>query len=349
MASLVEARLASAEASSLEVAARPLLRVMQFITGLESTFITEIDWDRDEQDVLYSLNIAELQIAEGGTTPWSDTMCKLAFEADSPVLTDVMGDYSDSVGATDLLLRTYVALPIVGQDRTIGSVCGASRRSVTLSSEALAQMRNISEALSRLMDAEIAAARDRERAMIAELQALQARQDASEYAELAAQLEGQALTDPLTGLGNRRAFETVWEQETANAQREGYPIAVHAIDIDEFKQVNDSYGHAGGDAVICAVGDAIREITRVGDVAFRLGGDEFLLVTPRARMSSAMSIAERLRASFARISRGLGMPASISVGVASTEATPMLGLVDRADEALYQCKRSGRNRVVEFG
>lgn len=157
------------------------------------------------------------------------------------------------------------------------------------------------------------------------------------------ELNRESITDPLTGLTNRRGKRlalTEWETR----QR---PFAVIVVDIDHFKQVNDTHGHAVGDQVIQFAGQLMRRVSRSDDLLCRVGGEEFMLLLPDTPLKTAAQIAERLRRCFAQEPSPTGEPISISAGVARWHGGGSLSsALTRADEALYQAKRSGRNRIV---
>ncbi len=160
-----------------------------------------------------------------------------------------------------------------------------------------------------------------------------------------------AETDMLTGIPNRRAFFERAEPMIAAAVQERRPASVLVIDIDRFKAINDSLGHAGGDAVITAVADAIRQHLRPGDIFGRLGGEEFGCVLPDTPLPEATAFAENLRARIAAVDPQFGggavkVSASIGLAVSGTGACTFGKLLAEADAGLYQAKRSGRDRVV---
>lgn len=155
-----------------------------------------------------------------------------------------------------------------------------------------------------------------------------------------------AITDSLTGLSNRRYFEKVYEEELQRARRDHQEISCLMIDIDNFKSVNDTYGHAAGDLVIKEVARAIRATTRAIDLVARYGGEEFIAILHNTDWKGAMLIAERIRAAVELADHGESMPrATVSVGVSSGPTEEMI--LD-ADKALYEAKRKGRNRVERW-
>lgn len=158
--------------------------------------------------------------------------------------------------------------------------------------------------------------------------------------------------DPLTGLQNRRMFEERWQGEVARARRYGRPISVAAIDIDYFKQFNDTYGHTAGDAALRSVSRVIRSRIRAGDFAARMGGEEFVVALPETNAANAVEMAEQLRLAIAdnpiRIPGHRG-PAgvTVSIGVASwpEHGEEITRLLERADNRLYEAKLAGRDQV----
>ncbi len=153
----------------------------------------------------------------------------------------------------------------------------------------------------------------------------------------------EARTDPLTGLLNRRALDERLEAELARQARAGGSVSLLLLDIDHFKQVNDRHGHAHGDVVLRGVADAMREVARTGDVAGRIGGDEFALLVVDAGAEGASVAAERLVQSM----RQMGV--TVSVGAATAdgeEARTVQSLLQAADQALYAAKHAGRDRVA---
>jgi len=167
---------------------------------------------------------------------------------------------------------------------------------------------------------------------------------------LKARLEEQAIRDPLTGLYNRRYLDDALERELVRGQREGYPVSLVMLDIDRFKQLNDSHGHPAGDAVLVALAHSLRDQVRAGDLACRWGGEEFALVLPNMPLAAAVARADTLRARFAArrtANGGISLAATLSAGVAACPehgASPA-ELVAAADAALYRAKELGRDRV----
>jgi diguanylate cyclase (GGDEF)-like protein len=157
----------------------------------------------------------------------------------------------------------------------------------------------------------------------------------------------EAVLDGLTGLLNRRALDQRFEELAAQARLTGDPIAVIAGDLDHFKRVNDEHGHAAGDAVLVELAYRMRKELRAFDLVYRLGGEEFLVLLPGARVEEAGALAESLRAAVAREPLR-GLPITMSFGVAGSGGGPLDAedLLAAADAALYEAKAQGRDRVV---
>jgi two-component system, cell cycle response regulator len=177
-------------------------------------------------------------------------------------------------------------------------------------------------------------------------------------AELNAELERVAISDALTGLYNRRYLEQRLSEEIDRSRRYGQPLSLFVGDVDFFKKVNDTYGHAAGDEVLRAVARTMTKTVRRVDLVARLGGEEFVIVTPSTDRERARIAAERVRAAVeqARIdvpspSGPLTIQVTMSLGVATfgDRSLSAADLVAAADQALYRAKSSGRNRVEVAG
>jgi len=166
------------------------------------------------------------------------------------------------------------------------------------------------------------------------------------HAQLFAAQEENALTDELTRLPNRRALAQRFLQETQRARRHRAGVAFVMIDLDHFKQVNDTFGHLNGDAVLAELASILSSGLRESDVCARYGGEEFALILPETTEAGARVLAERIRAKVAAATFPGGLKLTISVGVAATEEPALFTqLIDRADQALYVAKQGGRNQV----
>jgi two-component system cell cycle response regulator len=162
-------------------------------------------------------------------------------------------------------------------------------------------------------------------------------------------LRRTALTDGLTGVANRRAFDAALDRVVAIATRADTPLSVVIIDLDHFKSLNDSFGHLAGDDVLRSVGAALRSCVRQGDVVARYGGEEFALVLPGATATEAVGAARRVLSSF----RGVDgpRPVTASLGIACRPVHGLTGaeLLAAADAALYRAKEGGRDQAQLAG
>jgi diguanylate cyclase (GGDEF)-like protein len=160
-------------------------------------------------------------------------------------------------------------------------------------------------------------------------------------------LQHLAATDPLTGLANRRGGEKHIANEISRAKREKRPLSCILLDLDRFKQVNDTYGHQAGDQLLRDVSNLLRRTVRAYDIVVRWGGEEFLLVLPGVDLDVARMLAERIRTAIEALdSDGIGH-VTISAGVARFENDyDFASTLKTADRRLYQAKSGGRNTVV---
>ena len=165
------------------------------------------------------------------------------------------------------------------------------------------------------------------------------------------QLELMAHTDVLTGLANRRRFIATAENELSRHDRYGYVTSLIMFDLDNFKQINDRYGHDGGDAVLRAIGTGLVGLVRRVDLLARIGGEEFAVLLPEQGQDVAMLSAQRLRAAVEAMAISTATHTAIrftaSFGVAEHLSGESLeAFMNRADMALYEAKSTGRNRVI---
>ncbi len=173
---------------------------------------------------------------------------------------------------------------------------------------------------------------------------------ALENARLHALAQYEAVTDSLTGLANRRWFQNELEAELRRSARYGRPVAIVLLDLDDFKTINDRYGHGAGDEALRTLADVLRQGTRDIDLPARIGGEEFAVLAPESDEDGGAELAERLRQSIedVRIAAGGGVVSlTASFGVCATppDASAEV-LLHSADRALYQAKQQGKNRIV---
>lgn len=245
-------------ARTTEELVRPLLVLLESVTGLDSTYLTQIDLAAGQQHILYSRNAKTLQIPEGLSVPWGDTLCKRALDEGRPYTDDVSACWGDSDAARALGIQTYASTPVSLDDGSLyGTLCAASDQRRPLTGNSLQVLRLFAQLISQHIERE---------------QLLQRLQHAN------AALQAHALTDVLTQLPNRRAALDELQRLCAIAQRERRTVVVAFIDLDGFKAINDTHGHDIGDAFLVEMGQRLSSGLRTGDLLGRLGGDEFVVV-----------------------------------------------------------------------
>lgn len=222
--------------------------------------------------------------------------------------------------------NSFAVVPITSGHEVLGAMCVTDRAD----SRAFTQG---DVAALRTLAATVALALVRERAFA----------QADSYAQAAA-------IDPVSGLFNRRYFQARLEEELQRAQRHALSVGLLMIDVDDFKSINDRFGHLAGDAVIRDIGEILRRSVRVFDICTRFGGEEFAVVMPGSGREDGVRIAERIRERIevyrATEPELASLQITASVGVAvSSAGTTARDLINLADQALYQAKRSGKNQV----
>jgi diguanylate cyclase len=180
--------------------------------------------------------------------------------------------------------------------------------------------------------------------------------EVSELRETINNARREALTDALTGLANRKAFDEAISAMSIEAERDNTTLALLMLDIDHFKRFNDTYGHQLGDQVLRLVARTFTECIKGRDMAARYGGEEFAILLPQTQIQNAVKLGDAIRETVAKkriVNRQSGQSLgqiTLSVGVAIYRpGEPSADLIQRADEALYSAKRGGRNRVVHEG
>jgi diguanylate cyclase (GGDEF)-like protein len=172
--------------------------------------------------------------------------------------------------------------------------------------------------------------------------------------QVQAELEQISRLDGLTGIYNRRYFFELANREYARSQRYGHTLSAIMIDLDHFKEINDSHGHAVGDQVLTEVAQRIQAGVRSVDVVGRYGGEEFVVLLPETRLKDAKILANRIWHKLTgrpTITSKLSIPVKASIGVASCDPDGKITLdmlIDQADQALYKAKELGRNRIESF-
>ena len=301
-------------AQDVERLSRPLLEALGDLTGLASTYLTVVHEDDGVQEIRYARNTRDdFAIPEGLSVPWADTLCKRALDENRACTTDVSAIWGDSDAARELGIQVYVSVPVELPDGKVwGTLCAADSVAATEVEAHLPTMR----LFARLIGAEV----EREAAV--------------------KRARAEADTDPLTRCATRRVVEP-WLTAQLAALAPAEVVVVAFVDLDSFKQVNDTLGHAAGDAVLAAVGHRLRAAARPHDLVARLGGDEFL-VAARVPREVAGQLADRVResVSFTLPWEGTSVEVRASVGVVLSDDNDGASLVSMADAAMYDAKRS---------
>lgn len=159
-------------------------------------------------------------------------------------------------------------------------------------------------------------------------------------------LAEQSTTDSLTGLKNHRTSIEHLRSARQISRYTGKPLSLAMLDLDSFKEINDTHGHLAGDAVLVEIAGIIKKTIRDSDLAGRYGGDEFILVFENATLSTARDICERIRTGVESAALDKGMPVTISGGVCEYRGESITEFIEAADGNLYEAKRAGRNRIV---
>ncbi|RUO81443.1 diguanylate cyclase [Idiomarina tyrosinivorans] len=317
-------------APNLEGLVPPLLDVLAEITGLDSVYLTRIDFAELQQTIIFSKNTGALNIPENLAVPWKDTLCKRALESETFATDDVPKCWPESDAARELQLQSYVSQPVYdGAGDVFGTLCGASRSRVLLNEETTQWL----VMFSRIIGKEIS----REN-LIAELKAEKAK------------LHKDAEIDPLTGVLNRRGLMSRLAQIALKlaAKKQHYLLAY--IDLDDFKQLNDQYGHDIGDRFLLAIADTLRHELDDNDIIARIGGDEFVVVREVEALTED-SEADFQRQLTAAINSDVKTPAdtivyrSGSVGIVaiSDNSASIEEWLAVADARMYQQKRARKS------
>lgn len=285
-------------------------RLISQIFGVEVGIVSMIDGHRQWYKAIHGLASRETNLSE--------TFCRHTMQGDAAlVVPDATLDprFADNPMVTgEPRVRFYAGVPLCTADGyKLGTLCAIDSKPREFGGK------------------DIAILEDLARVVIHELE-----------------LSRQAAVDTLTGALSRVAFKSEARRHVALAGRSGEDLTVICFDLDHFKSINDTQGHAMGDKVLAAVGEVCREHLRGSDLLGRLGGEEFAILLPKTDLDGGVQVAGKLRQAIANLSPSLGFGVSASFGVARRggkfdQLDPML---ERADQAMYAAKRNGRNQVV---
>ena len=299
--------------------------------GLDIGIVSRIE--DDEYEVVSAVAPKGVRLEKGDTFPLGDTYCSITLAADGPVGFECAGEstYAGPPAYGLFKLESYIGIP---------ARVGARARGTLHFPRADARARKFDQVdvdCLRLMESWLSTESRRQ-----ELE--------DELREAHGRLEQLVRTDPLTELANRRGLEASLQRLTRRSAFDDRAVSCVLIDIDDFKDVNDTFGHAAGDRVIRAVADQVRSCLRPGDVAARVGGDEFVAVID-ASPAEAEAIARRIAAAVDEMEledEGRVVTVSVSIGVSEVapETERVTELLEQAQSLLRDSKRAGKNTVT---
>lgn len=247
-------------AKTVDQLIRPLLEMLGQITGMESTYLTSIELVKGVQHVRYARNTGKMEIGEGLSVPWEDTLCKRSLDMGLMATNQVSTLWGDSAAARELGIRSYLSAPVRNAEGGLmGTLCAASASQISVTPETETLLQLFANIVANFIERETL------------VQSLQAANS---------QLASFALSDTLTGLPNRRALFDELERMLSQAVRTSCSILVGVIDLDGFKQINDQHGHQVGDEFLQAVSTRLQTVLRASDMLGRMGGDEFVVIGP---------------------------------------------------------------------
>jgi len=314
---------------SLESLVRQLLEMLEMVTNMESTYLTRIDNASRLQQIVYARNSSELQIPEGFSLPWDDTLCKRAVEEEHFFSNDVATRWTDCHAAQQLGINTFFTTPVHLADGSLyGTLCASSRsvHTFSLNSEHVLQL--FASLIARYIEKE---------SLVAQLR------------EANAALIAHSYTDALTGLANRRAVYEHLDGLFALARKNHSRVLVAFIDLDDFKEINDVHGHQAGDEFLIQIGQRLASVVTGEDIVGRLGGDEFLVACEITSSGQRLPFVDLLRRQiqghYLLAGHSLHYPGA-SIGAIDVNPLEMdaESAIQAADAAMYLDKKN-RQRI----
>lgn len=322
-------------ARTLEDLTRPMLEMLGAVSGLESTYLTTIDLTKGQQHILFARNVGEMQIPEGLSVPWDDTLCKRALDEGRSYTGNVAECWGDSEAARALGIQTYVSVPVrTDSGGLYGTLCAASATRSPMPPHAESVLGLFAKLIGQHLERELLFMR---------------------LTQANTELATRAATDMLTGLPNRRSLDDALGRMLAQGRRDGTSVLIGFIDLDDFKQINDEHGHETGDEFLLAIATRLKATLRTSDMLARFGGDEFVVIGPGPAAdasgdspdAAAQALARRVMAGSAgefQLSRlVIDYPgASVGAVAADPQVTSARDALRQADAAMYEMKRTRR-------
>ena len=312
---------------SLEMLVRQLLEMLELVTRMESTYLTRIDLAAQRQQVLYAHNSSEMQIPEGFSVPWNESLCKRAIDDNCQFSNDVNTRWPSCIAAQGLGIITFFSIPVRLADGSLyGTLCATSRHKQPYNLEATQVMELFANLSSHYVEKET---------LVARLRA----------ANVA--LEMHSCTDELTGLANRRALFKHLSSMFPREREQQRNLLMIFIDLDDFKAINDRFGHQCGDSFLVQIGERLKAHIRQGDLVGRLGGDEFLVVGTELDTLQQQSFVATLRQALCGVyflgEHRINYPgASFGITEVNPQVLDVESALRAADDAMYQDKKSRR-------
>lgn len=322
------------ESTDLEQLVRPFLEILEELSGLESIYLSVVDEDKGTQHILFAHNTKtkQLEISEGASTAWAESLCKRALDEETPYSHDVLDCWDDLEVVKQLGINTYLGVPVhVGEGELFGTLCCASGSRIKIDDQAKRLIKMLAKLIAQQLE------RDRLMERLQKENVI---------------FSQQALTDPLTGIPNRRALLHELKRAISGLSRSGDALHLAFMDLDGFKKLNDRYGHDAGDRFLIQVAKKLMEGLRDSDFVARYGGDEFIVFGPvyvHDLEESREAIHRRLENLTAGTFDLNGEPfnfpgASVGVVTVSSDEETCDEVIVRADEAMFQVKELRRSR-----
>ncbi|EHK3037439.1 sensor domain-containing diguanylate cyclase [Escherichia fergusonii] len=331
MSDKILARVSQSLASeqSLESLVRQLLEMLEMVTDMESTYLTKVDVDARLQHILFAHNSQQMCIPEDYSVMWDNSLCKRAIDENCFYSDEVNVRWKDCIAATTLGITTFLSTPIHLPDGSFyGTLCAASSEKKPWSERA--------EQVLQLFAGLIA-------------QYIQKESLVTQLREANTALVQQSCTDALTGLPNRRAIFEHLPTLFTLAQKLGRNVLLAYIDLDNFKKINDRFGHSTGDRFLIEIGERLKAIPDKYDILGRLGDDEFLLAclaeiknddSLNLRQQMKMRIQQQIRGEYYLPDAAFYYPgASMGVLEVDPSITDIDSALNAADRVMYEDKK----------
>ncbi|HCR56860.1 MAG TPA: diguanylate cyclase [Raoultella sp.] len=315
---------------SLELLVRQLLEMLELVTRMESTYLTRIDLSAQRQLVMYAHNSSEMTIPEGFSVPWNESLCKRAIDDNCLFSNEVASRWRSCIAAQELGITTFFSIPVRLTDGSLyGTLCATSRQKQPYNLEGEQVMGLFANLISHYVEKET---------LVEQLRAANSA------------LELHSYTDELTGLPNRRALFKHLSTMFPRARELQRNILLIFIDLDDFKAINDRFGHPCGDSFLVQVGERLNARVRQGDLVGRLGGDEFLIIGAGLEAEEQQAFIAALRKELGGIyflaEHRISYPgASFGVIDVDPQTMDMESALRAADDAMYQDKKSRRKET----